>query len=331
MHRILIVYDVSGRTKDGQEYGWAYWRRAVALRKYAPSDFSIEICPSAKVPWNRVSEFDLAFNLEYAIPNMYVEWVRNGGLKKPFLISFNSDSRRRRHYWPPVQKIAKSPNGFVVFNNVEAFDFYGRPQSTCCISNGVDTEVFKPAVPIEKREHRCLWMGSTGPRKQKGWQEIFQPIRGMLARHGFSHSFRPIDDINPSLVRPTGETVDYYNTGSYVLCASLSEGTPNYVTEAVACGCVAVSLPVGNILEWGVDRVNCVYVQRTIESFLAGLSIARNRREELSRAGVAKMQAEWSYGEPARRAAYYFALFRKLLAGETVEPFSYHEVNPETV
>lgn len=314
--RIACIYDVHAESPKGR-IGWAYWRRCSALQKWAPPDFSVDTFQYADVPWARLGDYHLVYNTEYAAPS------RDKIPKHvPLVISFNSDARRRHGMWPNVQRDAT----FVCFNNYEAFSFYGKPQRSCCISNGCDIELFRPTVAASARRHRLLWCGSTGPTKGKGYAEVFRPLEEIAAKHGFETDFRPINDIKPEVVYGTEDQVAWYNSGSYILCASLSEGTPGTTLEGMACGCVPVSVPVGNILEMGRDRENCVLVDRTPEAFIRGLEYAREHRARLSAAAVETMRG-WSYGPPGHRADYFFQLFRRIITDgpDAIQPFAYNE------
>jgi glycosyltransferase involved in cell wall biosynthesis len=327
-YRILICYDIHVDCPIGR-IGWAYWRRAEALKKYAPPDFSVDIFQYSEMPWQKCGEYDLVFQIEYASINAKSIKGNHPNVDVPVVVSYNSDARRRQAYWHP----AFVQSDFLICNNKEVFNAHGRAPGTCCISNGVDTEVFSPRNPIADRAHKCIFAGSTGPTKQKGWPEVLTPLESLAPQHGFLTDFRPIDRIDPEIVMGTEGTVNWYNSSSYVLCASMSEGTPGIVNEGVACGCVAVSLPVGNILEWGKDRENCVLVERTPKSFLEGLEYAREHRERLSRAGMELFRSKWSYGAPGNRAAYFFQLFRRIISDgmASVTPFSYDEVSWEEI
>lgn len=319
-HRILVVYDVHLDTPHGR-LTWAYGRRANAVLRYAPPDFDVEICQYADIPWGRVSQFDLIFNIEYAAPSS--DKFRANRFKGPLVCSYNSDARRRLPYWDHVYRQVD----WLIVNNLEMFEFKHRPPHTCCISNGVDAELFRPLVPIASRPQRCIFSGSTGITKMKGWSEVFRPLEQMLPPLGFETDFRPVDEIKPEFVMPTEKTIEWYNSASYCLIASASEGTPNLLTEAVACGCVAVTVPVGNVCEWGRDRENCVLTERNAESFVEGLLYAREHRERLSAAGIQTIRDGWSYGTPGHRADYFFQLFRRLITDgpDAITPFAYNE------
>lgn len=325
-YKLLVVHDIHLDTPDGR-ICWAYARRSAAIQRYAPPDFIVETCQFPEIPWKRVREFDICLNLEYCAPSSGE--FRKHGFRGPLVCSYNSDSNRRREYWPRVYKEAD----WLIVNNRDAWTFFGKPPRTCVISNGVDTETFAPQVPISERPHKCIFAGSTGPRKMKGWAEVFRPLEKILPTLGFETDFRPVDDIKPEFVMPTGKTVEWYNSASYVLIASMSEGTPNIATEGVSCGCVLVSVPVGNCLEWGIQHKNMVFVERNADSFASGLLYAREHRERLSAAGMDTVRNGWSYGAPGNRADYYFALFRRLLKDgpAKIRPFSFMECSPDEI
>jgi len=324
--KILVMHDIHKETENGT-IGWAYWRRSQALKKYAPEDFDVDTCQTSEIPWRKVGNYDLIFNLEYCAPDP--KKFRANGFKGRWVVSFNSDGNRRTERWKPVLHYAD----YVIVNNEHAWKHNGKAKKTCCISNGVDTEVFLRKVSISDRPQKCIFAGSSGVTKGKGFNEIFYPLEKILPEYGFETDFRPIDDINPTVVKPTKETVDWYNSASYCLIASESEGTPNLLTEAVSCGCIAISVPVGNILEWGEHQVNCMITKRTPESFLESLLFARDLRATMSNMGMGTIRNGWSYGEPGNRAKYYFQLFRRLIEDSpaSIKPFTYSQIDWEEI
>ena len=152
---------------------------------------------------------------------------------------------------------------------------------------------------------------------------------------GFAVDFRPIgsdafhgNEPNREIVYDNKELVQWYNSASYVACTSLTEGTPNYLIEAAACGCVPVSTAVGAIREFGQHAENCVVIpQRDVRSFIKALELARRDRIYLSRSVEQTMQS-WGYSE---RAEYFFEVFRRLIEGHPVKPFSYADTIPDMI
>lgn len=319
-YKILIIYDVSG---------WAYHRRATALKKYAPEDFDVEICNSHEGRRANLGNYQLVFNLDY-MTRGYDRIIQGQGLDTILVVSHNRDSKSRLEYFPdsynPVQQC-----GFLIINNLECFDYHERLPHTCNISNGVDTDIWKCLTPIEEREKRVIWTGSGNIKKAKGWHDILRHLMTQLEKRGFIPEFRPFPNGGnlQAWAWPTEKMLEWYNSAFAVVCASEHEGTPNTTLEGMTCGCVPVSTNVGNIREFGRDKENCVICERKIVDFVAGIEYAWEHRKRLSDAARETMKP-WAY---EHRAKYFFFLFRRLIddGPASVEPFSYTEVEPEEI
>lgn len=320
--KVLVVYDIPG---------WAYWRRANAIQKFAPADVEVDIADCMNAKWQRCNRYDVIFLIEYTHALIARKMLTKHGSKTPLVISHNSDSRRRHELWKKVTTNAD----YVICNNKEVFDFHKRPKNTCCISNGFDPDLFRSTVPIADRPHKAIWCGSSGHKKGKGYHEILLPLAGLLKRERFECEFRPIDgngwnenkEPNRKIVYGDSKLLDWYNSASYVVCASKTEGTPNYLLEAAACGCVPVSTRVGNILEFGRDRNNCVFAERDIKSFVEAMKVAKETRKRLHESILADMDS-WQY---QHRAPYFFALFKAIAQGRYPDPFCYSEIKPNAI
>jgi len=321
------VYDVAG---------WAYYRRALALQKYAPDDFDVTMQDwdgFSKNARKHVLESDLIYNCEYSGAERaqhLIEQARQERHKKcVHVISYNSDGNRRTERWAAIYKRVD----FIIANNRHAFDHFNRPKQSCNISNGVDAEVFKSSVPVADREDAALWCGSTAPKKTKCYAEVVKPIfdQYMSAPDTFPFraNFRPIDEIDHRVFDADGQNA-WYNSAKVVLCTSKSEGTPNYLLEGIVAGCVPVTTMVGNALEWATPGVNCIEVPiGKIAATIEGIKEAIARCDELS-AAAQKTFVEWHY---ERRAQYFFSLFRALIerGPKGVAPFTWQECEPEDI
>ena len=321
--KVVVLYDVMKETPSGV-LGWAYYKRAKSLQDHAPPDIQVDILSASDFRQAYDSEkmraLDLVFLIEYThvgFVRQYIDWI-NPNVK--LVVSHNSDRHRRHEFWYESLRWAD----FVIANNQCVFDFFERPARTCAISNGVDTRWWNVQVPIEDRPHRVLWCGSSNPKKQKGY-EILMEAKPKLEALGFECSFRPIDDINERVVFPTDKQAEWYQSGSYVVCTSLSEATPGTSLEGMACGCALVSTHVGAAKELPDDSY--VRIERNAKDLVRGLREARERREELSERGACLMANRWSYGKPGERANFFFAVFRALHEGREITPFSYAEVD----
>lgn len=297
-HRLAILYDVEG---------WCYHSRALSLQKYAPDDFDVTVCKAGEYHGGA----DIVFNLDYAYMLPYLDAI--------YVVSWNSDSKRRAERWNRTLRHCD----YMIVNNMDCWEARGRPEKTCCISNGIDTDIFKVTIPIEQRPQRVFWTGSCNPAKGKGY-DIMMSAESELKRLGFETAFYPVEGyLDKSFTQ--AEMVDQYNQSSYVLCMSESEGTPNTSVEGMACGCVPVTTRVGNLLEYGVDGKNCIFIDRNKESLLYGMMLAKEKRDMISCNASAGIRHYLSYGSPANHAHVYFRLFRELLSGRVPAPFSYLE------
>jgi len=151
--------------------------------------------------------------------------------------------------------------------------------------------------------------GSRKGTQIKGYHEILLPLIEPLAAQRIEFDFARVQSEIPSLCRSTEEMIDWYNSGTVLICTSSSEGTPNPALEAAACGCTLVSTAVGNMPELIRDGVNGRLVARSVPAVLAGI------REALANypAWGTAMQADiagWSWETRARQ---YFDLFRRLI------------------
>jgi glycosyltransferase involved in cell wall biosynthesis len=314
MIRVLCLIDVPN---------WAFARRAEALRKYAPPDIEVTVAcwPDLLSGNATIPPHDVVFQIDSACLLRFSN--------QPHIVSWNSDPNRRGERWQRTYESAD----FTVCNNQAAWEHYGRRERTCCISNGVDTDVFKVTTPIEDREDRIFWTGSSNPAKRKGY-DILLAAQPELESRGFIVEAHPVESAADENVLSTEEMVAAYNRSGYVLCLSESEATPNTSLEAMACGCALVTVPVGNIMEI-IQQTRLPWpafvVDRTVEAVVAGVQSAHRFRWMTGDRASRFMRDKWSYGPPGNRAAYFYSLFRAIASGRTPSPFCYAHVSPEDI
>lgn len=313
--------------------GYAYHLRATALAKHAPDDFDVKVLYWSNAPKGSLiqsydlHDFDLIINFDYQSCGLERRIVK-AEAKTRLIISHNRDSRSLLEKWPDTYNPMKAIDGFVICNNREVFEHHGRLARTCNISNGIDADLWNCDVPIEERQKRVLWCGGANPKKGKGWQEVLEPLQFKLEERGFETDFRPFHDKANfrEWLKPQPAQRAWYNSGFAILCASNSEGTPNTTLEGGYCGCVPVTTPVGNVLEFGTHLENCILCERDVDTFVTGIEYAWAHRKQLSDA-IRETLRGWTYGRPGDRAMWFYALFRRLLrdGGEAIEPFTYQE------
>ena len=313
--RILVIYDVPS---------WAYHRRALALQKYAPDDFDVDIVGVHGVDWPSVSRYQLVYLLDYTAAGGARKRLRKHSSDTILVVSHNRDSKSRLEFFPMSYK----PADFLVINNRECFEAHDRLERTCNISNGIDLDVWKCERPIMDRPKRVIWCGSASVKKGKGYQDVLLPLSKQLRELGYETDFRAF--VTGDLQKwayPTEKQLEWYNGAAIAVCASKAEGTPNYLLEAAACGCVPVTSRVGNVLEYGKDGENCVTSERDASYMASAVEYAWEHRERMSAAAKDTM-GQWGYD---KRAAYFYGLFRALIEGRAVKPFTWMEVSPDEI
>lgn len=123
------------------------------------------------------------------------------------------------------------------------------------VRNGVDVEYFHPASPERKAKLRremnipedvllMLSVGGLLPRKDhltsiRGWKECGRKIRFIILGEGpVRDKLNKEADVHSDLLMPgqVGNVRDYLQAADFFVSASLGEGLPNTVLEAMACG-----------------------------------------------------------------------------------------------
>jgi len=323
---------------------WCFTRRAEAIRTTQPDDLQYEIICYDETPIETIafSKYDMIFCLPTNIVGMLRRLLDAAKLDIPVVSSHNSGLGRR--HWMLVESIMAADytivNNYASWVNMRAVSMEHK-YTACNISNGVDTNAFYPTVPIKERPHRVLWCASkskidpnqseemkAGQPDVKGFWRILTPLRELLDNVGDGWDTH-------YLVPDTGCGLDqdqmreWYNSGSYLICASSSEGTPNIALEAAACGCVVVTTPVGNMPELIQHCVNGVFFSDCTLTSGAwkALQIARENREFLSvNMNSSIRQWDWKI-----RAEWFHRVFGMIVRGDLPRPFTWLDTAPEAI
>jgi hypothetical protein len=320
--RILIVVDT---------INWCFAARASALQKYAPGDMEIDIVPysldgnttplECMAPWHR---YDVIFCLPTVKVVPITSFLRESNISVPVIASHNSGVGRRKEML--LESILAAD--YTVINNYAAWiSAKGTmPKSrfrACNISNGVDLTIFNVKTDGDSRPERVLWTASHSKAHDvhdiKGYETLLSPLAMIASEHNIQCDYKiclPHQSLNQH------EMALWYNTGRYVACASTSEGTPNYLLEAVACGCVPVTVPVGNVPEFLSHGVSAsIFHERNTGEAWNALKYARDNFNMLQEGALESIKSwDWSI-----RSKFFYDLFRSIAAGVSPEPFSYME------
>lgn len=301
MARLKVLYDVDG---------WAFHKRALALQKYAPSDFEVYISP-CRTSQGRLEladvvgdpSLDIVFLIDQSSLDHVEVALQRCEVRPKLVVGWNDGwpARLARFYE------IRGAVDHVIVNNRQAWRLTGTLENTSSIANGVDPDVFRIMRAPSERVHKILWSGSTYHRKNKGYDDLLMPLHHELRTMGIECDFALVDSLGAK--RSSRDMAHWYNGATVLVVASKTEGTPNPALEAAACGCTVVSTWVGNMPELITDGVNGYLVSRNLESLRRGVMNACENYLALS----AQMQRDIQSWFWPTRVDQYYALFRRLL------------------
>ncbi len=303
--RLRILYDVPG---------WAYHGYARGIQEYAPPDFDVSISPikvdGRLLPWDEIlgsTPPDLLFLLDYGRAVEVNCEISARGWTTVLMVAWSrgwpSDVMR---FWP-----AYCVADAVLVSNLASWERLGRLPRSYSIPYGVDGQIFKVQTPIEQRKPRVLWVGSQYFRTLKGYDDYIVPLATRLGELGIECDIRLVDSFGADKATPA-QMSDWYNSGTVLVCASESEGTPTPPIEAAACGCTVVSTRVGNMPELIRDGVNGYLVDRSVDGLLDGVLAATEHYARLA----TQMQEDVRPWLWYHRSYQYYQMFREVLGME---------------
>lgn len=154
----------------------------------------------------------------------------------------------------------------------------GLAKPAAVIPDGVNLELFQP-IDTQRFEDPIArkpvigWVGNSewgGNGDHKGLETVIKPALKLLEKSG-------ITTVSKFADRKTGfiaqeEMPEYYASIDVLVCASLNEGTPNPVLEAMACGVPVVTTDVGVVRDaFGTLQQNYILGSRTPEALAQNL------------------------------------------------------------
>lgn len=201
-------------------------------------------------------------------------------------------------------------------------DIDGIDKPSAITQDGVDLDIFKPAK-IDRfkevgvsRPIRVGWVGNSafghwneiGAKEDlKGYHSIILPTIDQIKTEGYSietcFADRQVEWV------PHNRMPDYYSNIDLLICASLSEGTPNPILEAMACGVPVISTNVGIVSEvFGVEQSKYIMEVRSVEALKQYLLRILNAPEVLSILSTENLrQIEgWSWKKKAENYRNFF-------------------------
>jgi len=171
------------------------------------------------------------------------------------------------------------------------------------VEDGVNTEMFQP-MPFPPM-FAVGWVGNS--------QAGFGGIKGLdLVREAceIAKAELRIADMTENRQLSHAAMPAWYGACSLVVCASKSEGTPNPVLEAMACGRPVVTTRVGITQRLVAEGINGWFVERSAEAIAAGIERVR-KADVVAMGAAARVAAEahsWEHKIGAWRACIEGAL-----------------------
>lgn len=162
------------------------------------------------------------------------------------------------------------------------------PNRVWVIPNGVDMARFRPLDRGECRRRLgwsrkgCHVLAADGPDQRRKRAGLVVSAVERLRGRGRSVQCHRLRDV------PHGEVPLWLNGADVVVTASIQEGSPNLVKEALACGRPVVSTDVGDVASLIADIDGCRLCRATPEALAEGILQALSWREGVSSRGRMK-------------------------------------------
>lgn len=307
--------------------GWAYDNTAHQIKKYLSKYYDIDIIPVEIFEDNVVKLFLLALNydLMFIMWRGIISWL-DSEFAKNYINKLGFEFEDFLNRFVKTKNIVtgvydhlfleteKERTDFILQNVKDYFvsseklkqiynNFEKKPSYV--IADGVDLELFKlknenKYKDIENKKIIIGWTGNSKFKDEndddlKGINKVIKPAIEGLIEKGYNIELK-IADRNVKLI-PHDEMPDYYNEIDLYVCASRTEGTPNPVLEAMACGIPIISTDVGIVSEvFGKEQKNFI-IERTKESLQEKIEYIINNKsilEQLSKENLEQIK-NWSW------------------------------------
>lgn len=197
-----------------------------------------------------------------------------------------------------------------IYNDIR---IYKKP--IMVIEDGVDPDLFYPINRYRLRDKEKAplvigWVGNSQwqlPYDLKGLKTFIKPAVKQLSESGYSIQGIYCDR-NKGYI-PHNEMVNYYSKIDILVCMSKTEGTPNPVLEAMACGVPIISTDVGIIPQvFGKKQKEFILEDLSIESLINSILKLYNNRNilwELSEENLKQIR-NWYWSKQCLKFKSYF-------------------------
>lgn len=315
--KVALIVDV---------YNWSFYNRAIILKEKLEEFYDIKIIPAHTALENNMLQLILILQ-NYDLVHFFwrrvlfnlcdesYEFKRNNINVKEFLEDKFSHVAKTTciadHALLDSENIEQSKkainfvdNYYVISNKL--YDLYnnldGFKNPYGIIVNGINLDIFKPQnlERFKNRESNRLIIGWSGNSKWggdghddiKGVHTILIPAVEELKKEGYQIELKLADKSDK--FTPVNEMPKYYNSIDLYVCTSKTEGGPNPVIEAMACGVPIISTDVGFVkMILGLKQQNYVLEERNISCLKEKIKEIYNNNkilEELSEENIVQAQ-----------------------------------------
>ena len=183
------------------------------------------------------------------------------------------------------------------------------------ITYGVDTKKFIPINlerfnNVEERELVVGWVGNSnwnGAKDHKGINTIIKPAIEELRKEGYKIKLETIDKEENFVAHD--DMPEFYKTIDVYVCASINEGTPNPVLEAMACGTAIISTDVGIVPEvFGEKQKEYILKERSKDELKYKIKqLLKNKStiQELSKENLESVR-NWTWDNKCKQFEEFF-------------------------
>ena len=322
--------------------GWALDNAAKEVKKYLSEYYDIDIIPNDIFGDNAIKLFlyikdydlnffmwrgiiswlysdfskDYIYKLGFEYEEFLEKYLKENTILTGIYDHLFLDSEQER-----TDFILKNIRGYTVCSQKlkKIYDQYNNKPSMV-ISDGVDTELFmmKNVNKYEDIENRAIKIGWCGNSKfvdekdddLKGLNKIIKPAVEELKKEGYNIELK-VADRNIKMI-PHNEMGEYYNKIDIYVCASRTEGHPDPVLEAMACGVPVISTDVGIVPEVFGEKQKKYIIERTKDALKDKIKEIYNNKnilKELSEENLIHIN-EWTW---EKKVLLYKQFFDKYL------------------
>lgn len=280
--------------------GWAFDNIANNIEKYLSDEFDFKKIYMSDIPgdnivlllygcadcdiihflWRGYLNFLDGANAEWYLSyyGRDVESFKNNVMKEMYITTGVYDHKYLDDEFYITQNIIKYINRYTV-SSKKLYDVYSKLDFDIPITeitDGVDNKMFHPInierfKNIKNRKIIIGWVGNSKFDEEKhddykGIHTIIKPAINQLKNEGYNIELLCADRTEKYI--PHDQMPEYYSKIDLYICASINEGTPNPILEAMACGIPVISTDVGIVKEVFGDKQKKYILEERSEACL---------------------------------------------------------------